>query len=223
MSENAFTQARHWLNELRDDALAEEDDDAAARYADFMTAAVDDFLSVCNASPSRFRALARSRECWPMMHNAHAEDRKAADRDLASLDLGAQSELNFHGKTFSKKTPANQIVLKLYRIISGMRGDDGLSRQVRLTLERFAAFDDWIAAYLKWEQETPTSLPPLERDTAAEWHRKTWPLFLFLFGEEFDLHPRFNTWAKGKERCHRRDAIKRAIKQAWHSIARDSV
>ena len=201
-------------------------EEAVSTLLALLVIAVTHFDKVCADNPARFLALARGRENWPTMFHRHPGLNRRTQKRMREIELGTQTELNYRHKSFSLDTPANKVVLNLYHLVKLYRISGTASGKSLLTGE-FASVET-ESKVNAWVRDVGETLPDLSRDTWKEWDKKTRGLFLLHYGEDFEVRPDLAVLTRavrqrdrfGKvSRSHCRDAIFKALSDAWRSIS----
>jgi hypothetical protein len=193
-----------------------------------------------------FKQIAREKMVWPVEYSRHHEVRRAADALMKELEIGDASGINISGvgKSFSWHTPAVEIAYHFVRLVRlvqshsitnvGLNNAADLSPLAALKVgcksARCHVYDDKYAKQLRdledWGQKGPGStLPPLSRDTAAQWTKAIGEPFRIIFGLDYERHFRLadlrasveGRWAGGLGKL--RSRMLNAVRQAIRSIA----
>jgi hypothetical protein len=181
------------------------------------------------------------------MYGPHPENVRENAAFVKSLKLGTQTQVNLcSGKTFSWRVPANIVAFHLHRLAQSLRRAPMRSWTSRDLSPMAECRVGWISPSVhiynekykkqlkdleEWGQRGAGSLlPPLSKNTAPHWARATTELFRIAYGENFDEHPYLQK-LKRSVRPRARDSsgnlrrgevramMRKAVKQAWHSVA----
>lgn len=71
---------------------------------------------LCKKKPELFMGIARNKFYWPLMCNLHPGDIRKNAQLLEKLTLGADTQINLSGKSFSWDVPANRAALDLHKL-----------------------------------------------------------------------------------------------------------
>jgi len=192
-----------------------------------------DFEKQWRSQPRFYQTWAGINDAWPCLLPRRIAERKALIKFVIDkpnplpppdkwdkLCLGLDYPLNISGrKSFSTETVGVQIALHLYQLLDGCHLMPESEQRDRLGKIR-------------------ACLPPLSRATSAasrpgkvksvaqEWWEAAEPLFLELYGEDFENHPEFRIFKghasfKGLKgtKGQIRSTIKAAIAKGFFSIA----
>ena len=227
-AENALAAFRALTDAARDQTVPGSDD-AAGALLSLLTRFTLELQQLCADSPERFREWARRQPFWPILYHLHRERQAEIMALLDDLNLGRDHDLNYQsGKQFSLETATNRAAKWTYEIAVSCRDDPPRSRCIgvvglSLTAEQKARFE-------RWYTEVAPSLPDrLTRENSSVWRKQTHELFLLLHGDEFQDHHAFRATTQGVRevdkhgrlaRAARRATIRRALRDAWISIAK---
>jgi hypothetical protein len=222
--------------------------DAAAELHSTAAFAVELLTWLCETRPELFATIAREKFAWPVMYDPHPERMRENALFIRTLKLGSNTQINLSsGKTFSWQVPANVIAIQLHGLAQSlqrapMRSWNTLDLKhvaecgVGLRSNNTHIYNDkyvkQLKALEKWGQRgAGKGLPPLAKQTAAQWASATKGLFLVAYGENFDDHPRLqelkeSVLSRAKDYLGKpggrgiiRKVMRQAVKQAWHSIS----
>jgi hypothetical protein len=195
---------------------------------------------LCQRKPELFTGIARNKFSWPLMWSLHPEDIRENGEFLEKLMLGADTQINVSGRTFSWRVPANTVALNLHGlaqslqrapmkswtrhdfIVLGRCGVGCSSPNIhRCDKKQLRALEEW------GQRGAGRKLPPLNKETAAQWAKATVELFRICYEKNFDEHPYLQELKrsvlgrarKGGGRGVVRKVMLQAVKQAWRSIA----
>jgi hypothetical protein len=202
---------------------------------------------LCQRKPEPFTGIARNKFSWPLMCSLHPEDIRENAEFLEKLMLGADTQINVSGRTFSWRVPANTVALNLHGLAQSLQRAPMKSWTWRdlTALDRCGVgcfspnvhrydekYEKQLSALEAWGQRgAGRDLPPLNKETAAQWAKATVEVFQICYEENFDEHPYLQELkrsvlgrakdAGGKKggRGVVRKVMLQAIKQAWRSIA----
>jgi hypothetical protein len=222
---------------------AKGDQGAAAELHSTAALATEWLTWQCRKNPALFTGIAQERFSWPIMYNPHRDALKEKAAFIRALKLGTDTHINLSsGKTFSWEVPANVVALNLHRLARALqrapinqwalRDYMVLGSVGRLTSDLSVSDRKQLKALEEWGQRGAGSLlPPLSKNTAAQWRRATTELFRMVYGENFDEHPDLQELKRsvllrardgsGKHggRGVVRAAMLKAVKQAWPGLA----
>jgi hypothetical protein len=162
-----------------------------------------------------FRKLAEKSSAWPGVLSVDHDQLEANKKIIALLRLGENAPLNFKKKQWTRKTAEVRVALNLLE-----------HRQYLLHRnERIDPYDPEDGRY--WYNDSKfRRLGPLTRANYAVWWKKFEPMFLGLYGKDFENHKEFSGYWKNsvyrgqtKARALIRRDIKKRIQQAFRSIA----
>lgn len=184
------------------------------------------------------RDFARRKWVWPGLLSRDADLVKDNETLVEQLGLASEVGVNFSGKMWTRKTTAVAVALRLLNIVNLYRIQfQGEKRKPIRSGDKQPA--DFVnTPYAEWEQSHPgwrqadklaQKLPPLDRKTYTDWFKAAEPILIQLYGKEFEDHPcfaryqnkagQFSVKESKKERGLVRREIKKAIRQAFKSIA----
>jgi hypothetical protein len=189
--------------------------------------------------------IARNKFYWPLMCNLHPGDTRKNAELLEKLTLGADTQINLSGKTFSWDVPANRVALDLHKLARMLQRTPmkswtlhdlitlrGVGRSSSGAFINDEKYKKQLRALEEWGQRgAGKDLPPLNKETAAQWAKATVDLFRICYGKNFEEHPDLqelkasvsrrakDAFGKAGGRGTVRKAMLQTVKQAWHSIA----
>jgi hypothetical protein len=168
------------------------DHDAAVELFRLAALATENLTAWCQVKPEMFSPIAADQIAWPAMHTLHRGLVRKNDELLKRLKLASSTNINISdkGKAFSFDTPAVQVALHHYKLARVLR---------RAPISEWNT-DEWIIAcsicdctpdrfhaWQRWGQSVSgKSLPPLSRDTAAQWKKVFPEFFRLIHGGDFD-------------------------------------
>ena len=215
-----------------------ENQDAANRLYYLALLSVRNLLAACEARPDLYRPIAKHQLYWPSMTGWGADVEKTNKELMKSLNLGETAPLNTarHGrKSFSiLENTATGIACKLWGAVEFYRRDALDEMEVlggdpvcSLIMPCWPGFGDARKLGLTDEQiKKLWTLQPLSRQNFLEWWKLGQPIFIHLYGKDFENHKEFSGYWKSpafkhdpKARAQIRSLIKKQIKQAFRSIA----
>jgi hypothetical protein len=164
---------------------------------------------LCQRKPELFAEIARNKFSWPLMCSLSPQQIRENAEFLKKLTLGADTQINISGKTFSWEVPANIVALNLHGLALSLqrapmklwtRRDlialvrcrvGGSSPNGRTYIHRYnKKYEQQLRALEAWGQRgAGRDLPPLNKETAPQWAQATVDLFRICYGETFDEHP----------------------------------
>jgi hypothetical protein len=162
-----------------------------------------------------FRKLAKKEFSWPGFLSVDRDQQAANQEIIALLGLGENAPLNYKQKQWTRKTVEVRVALNLLE-----------HRQYLLRLnKRIDPYDPEDGRYF-YDDSQFKRLGPLTRTNYAVWWKKFEPMFLGLYGKDFENHKEFSGYWKNSvyqgqtnaSALIRRD-IKKRIQQAFRSIA----
>jgi hypothetical protein len=225
-----------------------QNQDAAERLYYLALLSVRNLLVACEARPELFRPIAKYQFEWPTVIGWGADFERANRALMDTLNLGEAAPLNTArqgSKSFSLENPATSIAYKLWSAVEYHRRDALDEREVlngdpvcSLISPCLPRFGDARKLGLTDEQiKKLWTLQPLSRQNYLEWWELGEPIFIHLYGKDFENHKEFSGYWNGDaykegvsgkpgQKCLvqnaraliRRD-IKKQIKQAFRSIA----
>ena len=197
---------------------------------------------LCQRKPELFTGIARNKFSWPLMCNLRAEHIRENAEFLKKLTLGADTQINVSGKTFSWKVPANIVALNLHELAQNLRrapmrswtlrdlrpigrcgvgcSSHGIGGIIHIYDKKY---EKQLKALEAWGQRgAGKQLPPLSKQTAGEWARATKELFKIAYPGKFEEHPYLQELhvsvlgrAKGTSgKPGRRGDVRKAMRQA---------
>jgi hypothetical protein len=215
---------------------------AAAELHSTVAFATQNLEWICQRKPELFTGIARNKFSWPMMCSLHPEDIRENAEFLKKLTLGADTQINVSGRTFSWRVPANIVALNLHELAQSLRrapmrswtlrdlrpiGRCGVgisSHGIRGMIHRYdEKYKKQLRALEAWGQRgVGKQLPPLSKQTAGEWARATKELFKIAYPGKFEEHPYLHELrvsvlgrAKGTSgKPGRRGDVRKAMRQA---------
>lgn len=215
-----------------------ENQDAANRLYYLALLSVRNLLAACEARPDLYRPIAKHQLYWPSMTGWGADVERTNKELMAALNLGEAAPLNTarHGrKSFSiLENTATGIACKLWGAVEFYRRDALDEMEVlggdpvcSLIMPCWPGFGDARKLGLTDDQiKKLWTLQPLSRQNFLEWWKLGEPIFIQLYGKDFENRKDFSGyWKNGafkddlKARAKIRSAIKKQIKQAFRSIA----
>ena len=219
--------------------ISEKDNQDAAERLYYLTLlSVRSLLAACDARPDLYRPIAKHQLFWPSMTGWGADVERTNKELMAALNLGEAAPLNTarHGrKSFSFfENTATSIACKLWGAVEFYRRDGLDEREVlsgdpgcSLIMPCLPGFGDARKLGLTDEQiKKLWTLQPLSRLNFLEWWKLGEPIFIHLYGKDFENHKEFSGYWKSpafkddpKARAQIRSLIKKQIKQAFRSIA----
>jgi len=218
--------------------LEKDNQDAAERLYYLALLSVRSLLAACEAKPDLYRPIAKHQLFWPSMTGWGADVERTNKELMADLNLGEAAPLNTarHGrKSFSiLENTATSIACKLWGAVEFYRRDTLDEREVlsgdpvcSLIMPCLPGFGDARKLGITDEQiKKLWSLQPLSRRNFLEWWNLGEPIFIHLYGKDYENHKDFSGYWKNKAfkddpkaRAKIRSAIKKQIKQAFRSIA----
>ena len=187
--------------------------------------AVETLNRVCHDVPQVFQPLASKRITWPGLIGVHKDVELMGQNLKDVVKLGADSDLNTVGKTWTTTTVETRIAHSLFLQIEGKVGNP-LFPQLRGN----PAWPLWVKGHFNLPEsvvsEIQTQLAPLSRQNYRQWWKIAEHFFLHQYGTDFENHKDLLHYWKNdafkddpKARAQIRSAIKKQIKQAFHSIA----
>lgn len=179
-----------------------------------------DFEEQWRSQPRFYQIWAGINDAWPCLLPRRTAEREALMKFVGDkLRLGMDYPLNLSGKSFDPDAVGTKVALYLYQLLDGWHLIPKSEQRDRLGKIR-------------------TGLPPLSRQPSAvsqpgkiksvaqEWWEAAEPLFLELYGEDFENHRDFRGFKghasfKGLKgtRGQIRSTIKASIAQGFFSIA----
>ncbi len=219
--------------------ISEKDNqDAAERLYYLALFSVRNLLAACEARPDLYRPIAKHQLFWPSMTGWGADVQRTNKELMVALNLGDAAPLNTarHGrKSFSTlENTATSIACKLWGAVEFHRRDALDEREVfggepvcSLIMPCLPGFGDARKLGLTDEDVKKLwTLQPLSRRNYLEWWKLGEPIFIHLYGKDFENHKEFSGHWKSpafkhdpKARAQIRSLIKKQIKQAFRSIA----
>jgi hypothetical protein len=219
--------------------ISEKDNqDAAERLYYLALLSVRSLLAACEDRPDLYRPIAKHQLFWPSMTGWGADVERTNKELMAALNLGESAPLNTarHGrKSFSiLENTATSIACKLWGAVEFYRRDALDEREVlsgdpecSLIMPCLPGFGDARKLGLTDEHiKKLWTLQPLSRLNFIEWWKLGEPIFIHLYGKDFENHKEFSGYWKSaafkddpKARAQIRSLIKKQIKQAFRSIA----
>ena len=212
--------------------------DAAERLYYLALLSVRTLLEACEARPDFYRPIAKHQLFWPSMAGWGADVERNNKELMEHLKLGETAPLNTarHGrKSFSiRENTATSIACKLWGAVEFYHRDTLDEREVlignqgcSLIMPSWPGFGDARKVGLTDEHINKLwTLQPLSRRNYLEWWKLGEPIFIHLYGKDFENHKEFSGYWKNKAfkdepkaRAKIRSAIKKQIKQAFRSIA----
>jgi hypothetical protein len=226
--------------------------DAAVELHSTAGFAVATLWWLCKRRPELFKGISREKFSWPVMYNPHPEVMRKTAEFLQEMELGKNTQINFSsGKTFSWRVPANVVALNLHKLAQSLRrapmrswslrdlhpiGRCGIGiyslDHGRIGHKYDARYEKQLKALEAWGQTgAGKQLPPLSKETAAQWATAAKELFQIAYPGNFEEHPylqelRASVLDRAKDYIGKpggrgivRKAMLQALKQAWHSIA----
>jgi hypothetical protein len=173
-----------------------------------------------------FRKLAEKTSVWPGVLSVDHDQLEANKKMITLLRLGENAPLNFKKKQWTRKTAEVRVALNLLE-----------HRQYLLRRnERIDPYDPEDGRYF-YDDSKFKRLGPLTRANYAVWWKKFAPMFLGLYGKDFENREDFSGYWNGNaykddvpgkpgQKCFVRNAralirrdIKKRIQQAFRSIA----
>lgn len=218
--------------------LEKKNQDAAERLYYLALLSVRSLLAACEARPELYRQIAMHQLYWPSMTGWGSDVERTNKELMVDLNLGEAAPLNTarHGrKSFSiLENTATSIACKLWGAVEFYRRDVLDEREVfsgdpvcSLIMPCLPGFGDARKIGLTDEHiKKLWTLQPLSRRNFLEWWKLGEPIFIHLYGKNFENHKEFSGyWKNSVYRCQsnaraliRRD-IKKRIQQAFRSIA----
>lgn len=226
------------------------DNDAAAELYSTAAFAVEILTWICKTRPEFFKSIGQEKFSWPVMYDSHSESMRETAEFLRDIELGRNTQINFSsGKTFSRRVPANAVALNLHALAKKLRrapmrswSSRDLSSMAKCGIGKKQTNGATVVAlgatYWKqmktleaWGQRGAGKLlPPLSKETAAQWATAGKELFMIAYPGNFEEHPnlqelRASVLGRAKNaygkvgRGNIRKAMLQALKQAWRSIA----
>ena len=107
---------------------ADGDGIAAKEFHRAIAIGVDYFGELCRQEPKTLEPIAVKSSIWPGFLTRDSDVKQDNEALLARLNLGSQSELNYSGKQWTRKTPETLIALRLIRfpqLFTRRRGEPG--------------------------------------------------------------------------------------------------
>ncbi len=214
--------ARETLSGLYEIASLKDDKDAAIAFVNALLRGVrlfSDGIPFKAQQPGYtlpvFRKLAEKTGTWPGVLSVDHDQLEANKKIIALLRLGENAPLNFKKKQWTRKTAEVRVALNLLE-----------HRQYLLRRnERIDPYDPEDGRYF-YDDSKFKRLGPLTRANYAVWWKKFEPMFLGLYGKDFENHKEFSGYWKNsvyrgqsKARALIRRDIKKRIQQAFRSIA----
>jgi hypothetical protein len=231
--------------------LAEQgSQDAATLLSERLTHVAERFLLTCNSRPELFRPAARKRTVWPGVLSCERHYARWCNEVRKRVQLGKGTGLNYAGKL--AVSVESKIARSLFERIEAERKVPSwvgeMPPEMRQNYEKNEAaigkklpdlvFDKRFLFLLTNDDHFvlrawSKSLPILSRepDVLAKWWEVMEPLFVKLYGEDFENLPEFKPYwhpnhpayrdlkNDDKRRSAIRRDIKRKIKQGLQSIA----
>jgi len=222
-------------------------DDGPAELHSTVAFATQMLKWLCEKKPELFTGIARNKFSWPLMCNLHPQDIRENTVFLKKLTLGADTQINLSGRTFSWGLPANTVALNLHGLAQSLQrapmkswtwrdltalGRCGVGCSSPKSHRYNEKYERQLRALEAWGQRGGgRDLTPLNKETAAQWAKATVNLFGICYGENFDEHPylqelKTSVLGRAKDACGKkggrgvvRKAMLQALKQAWRSIA----
>jgi hypothetical protein len=190
------------------------DRDATAELLDHASLATYVLEQIASNDPDALKSLARRAERWPVLIGVHPEDVQSAQATVKSLELGLNAPLSpkiRKGKGWSKKTSANEFVL---RYIKRMKG----ARHVHGSLKR--QLGDVPPQYSEHLTAEILALPELSAATADRWFETMWSVILASYP---GMHPKRQSALRllGQYRAKHNEATK--TKRTTEANIRDGI
>jgi hypothetical protein len=184
------------------------------------------------------RDFARRKWVWPGLLS-HDTDMVKGNKELVrELGLANDVGVNFTEKSkrmWTRGTPEVVVALRLRNIVEEYRTQFQFKQMTKTHLGYGQATSPFIAG---WEQSHPwwrqtkklaQKLPSLDRKNYAAWFKAAEPVFIGLYGKDFENHEHFahirrnaeqmSVKEKKKQRGLVRREIRKRIRQAFKSIA----
>jgi|GEM_PF-2480569 len=173
-----------------------------------------------------FRKLAEKTSSWPGVLSVDHDQLEANKKIIALLRLGENAPLNFKQKQWTRKTVEVRVALNLLEHREYLLGRNKI----------IDPYDPEDGRYF-YDDSKFKRLGPLTRANYAVWWKKFEPMFLGLYGKDFENHKDFSGYwcgdaykedvpGKPGQTCLVRNAralirrdIKKRIQQAFRSIA----
>ncbi len=158
--------------------------------------------------------LGKTQSYWPGLLSVDRDQQTLNQKIISSLRLGEDAELNYKQKQWSRKTVEVRVALRL------LDHRKNRLRHNEMCFGGFIAFptNQWNTEFEK--------LGPLTRLNYKLWWKAFDPMFLNLYGDNFENHEVFKGYWKNsiyqnqpKARALIRRDIKKRIQQAFRSIA----
>ena len=160
---------------------------------------------LCQRKPELFTGIARNKFSWPLMCSLRPEHIRENAEFLNKLKLGADTQINVSGRTFSWKVPANIVALNLHGLAQSLQrapmkswtwrdlaalGRCGVGCSSRGIHSYDNKYEKQLRALEAWGRRgADKDLPPLNRETATQWAKATAELFQICYEKNFDEHP----------------------------------
>jgi hypothetical protein len=222
--------------------------DAAVELYGTAAHSVELLAWLCKRKPQDFKGIAREKFSWPVMYDPHPESMRETAEFLRDMELGRNTQVNFwSGRTFSRRVPANIVALNLHQLAQNLRrapmhswsardlssisrcgigrkNNDGMVTLGPKYWKQMKALEAW------GQRGAGKLLPPLSKETAAQWVTASKKLFMIAYPGNFEEHPflqelRTSVLRRAKNaygdvrRGNIRKAMLQALKQAWRSVA----
>ena len=214
--------ARETLNGLYQIASSKNDDIAATAFVHALLRGIHLFS---NGIPFKaqqpgytlpvFRKLAEKTSVWPGLLSVDHDQLEANKNIISLLRLGENAPLNFKKKQWTRKTAEVRVALNLLN-----------HRQYLLQRNRTIDPYDREDGEFFYDDAKFKRLGPLTRKNYTVWWKRFEPMFLGLYGKDFENHKEFAGYWKNsvyRDQSNARSLIRRDIKkriqQAFRSIA----
>ena len=162
-----------------------------------------------------FQKIAKREFSWPGLLSVDRDQQVANREIIALLGLGENAPLNYKQKQWTRKTAEVRVALNLL-------GHRQYLLRLNKTIDPYDAED---GRYF-YDDSKFKRLGPLTRANHAVWWKKFEPMFLGLYGKDFENHQEFSGYwnnsvyrGQSKARALIRRDIKKRIQQAFRSIA----
>lgn len=162
-----------------------------------------------------FQELAKKSSIWPGLLSIDHDQLEENKRIVALLRLGENATLNFKKRQWTRKTPEVRVALELLE-----------HRKYLLRRNEMIDPNDPEDGRNVYDDSKFKRLGPLTRANYAVWWKKLEPMFLGLYGKDFENHKEFSGYWKNavyqgqtNARALIRRDIKKRIQQAFRSIA----
>ena len=174
-----------------------------------------EFDKLSHLSAACFEPLARKTTYWPALISIHKDVAKSNEKLIAALHLGADAELNYSGKQWSRKYPETSVAVELHCLL-GLYRREWLERKAQKKLindswkdlnKRCSRPANYRPPMPKMTKLQPAmaeefrlydksrlmarKLAPLNRKNYLQWYKASLPAFEARYGKEFQDHKKF--------------------------------